>query len=90
MEAILIHIKQKAPNAYKEFREYVQTTHRSFLEFHKLTLEIMPKSFCLGLFVAYFDAQKIDFSISETDQNIIFDSILEVFEEYEKVIGHYS
>lgn len=90
MENILIHIKGKAPIAYKEFQEFVHQSMGVFMNFHHITLEIMPKTLSIGLFLAYFEAQNIEFSLGGTDENIIFDEISKTFDEYEKVISHYS
>jgi hypothetical protein len=87
---IIMHIKSKAPIAYKEFESFVKQHVGSFMDFHRITIEILPKSLAIGLFLEYFDQQNIEFSIGDTNEKIILEDILKTFEEYEKVISHYS
>lgn len=90
MQQIIIHIKTKSPNGYKEFSEHVQKEFGSFMEFYKLSLETMPLAFCMGLFMHYFHSQNIDFSVSDGDEKLFFEAVIDTFDQYEKVIGHYS
>lgn len=90
MEAILNKIKKESPLAYAEFKAFLKTNYEGYFEFHKISRDTLPFEMLLGFFISFFDKNQIDFSISTTNREEISTTILETFEGFEKVIGHFS
>ncbi len=90
MEAVLSKIKKNAPLGFKEFETFMKKDFEGLFVFHRLTIESMPYEMLLGFFIVFFESNDIDFSIADTNKEIILHTIAETFQEFEKVIGHYS
>ncbi|HSZ26065.1 MAG TPA: hypothetical protein VK766_10115 [Cytophagaceae bacterium] len=83
-------IKEVAPKAWKDFECFYQTTYPSYFADEKLVPEKIPFEMLIGLLLRYFEENGIAWDVSNTDFNLLPDTLLEVFEDYEKVISHYS
>ena len=90
MENILIHIKASAPIAYIELEEFVNKKLSACFSQQNIVFHLLPNALLVGIFLDYFNAQSIEFSIGDCDIENIMTSILETFVDYEKVISHYS
>lgn len=90
MEALLSKIRKSSPLGYKEFEGFLKTNFEGLFQFHRITIDSMPYEMLLGFFIAFFDSNDIDFTVGDTNKNVMINSITDTFEEFERVIGHYS
>lgn len=90
MEAIFNRLRKDCPNGYHEFKSFLRKHYEGLFEFHKLTKDTMPYEMLLGFFVEFFQENHVEFVINSTNKEIIIDAIVESFEQFERVIGHYS
>lgn len=77
-----------APNAWKDVEKYYQTNFASFSVNH--TLQSLPFDMSIGIYLHYFIENGVDWDVNNTDYQLLPDTLLDVFENYEKVISHYS
>ena len=90
MENYLNIIASNCPLGWAEFKSFSEQAFKDFFTDKKLSLEELPFPFLTGLFLYYFNNQQIDFTLGDTDEQIIKDEILETFRNYEQVISHFS
>jgi len=93
MESIkpdFIKIKEIAPKAWADFEDFYKTNYPVYFSDPKLSSEMLPFEMLLGLLLRYFIENGVEWDISNTDYNMLPETLLEVFENYEKVISHYS
>lgn len=83
-------IKAIAPKAWKDFEEFYQTNFPIQATNPALALESIPFEMLLGLLLHYFIENGVEWDVSNTDFEFLPETLLEVFENYEKAISHYS
>jgi hypothetical protein len=86
----LIKIKNIAPKAWADFEDFYQTNHPAYFSDPKLNPENIPFEMLLGLLLRYFIENGVEWDVSNTEYGMLPETLLEVFESYEKVISHYS
>ena len=83
-------IKSIAPKAWADFENFYQTNYSSYASDSKLKLEQLPFELLLGLLLRYFIENGVEWDVSNTEYTMLPETLLEVFDNYEKVISHYS
>ena len=86
----LIKIKAIAPKAWADFENFYQTNFPTYFSDEKLSAEKIPFEMLLGLLLHYFIENGVEWDVSNTEYTMLPETLLEVFENYEKVISHYS
>jgi hypothetical protein len=86
----LLKIKNIAPKAWADFENFYQTNFPSYASDPKLHPEQLPFELLLGLLLRYFIENGVEWDVSNTEYAMLPETLLEVFENYEKVISHYS
>lgn len=90
MESHLRKLQKTTPEAYKEFESFLRMNYSSMLEFHRLTIDTMPSEFLLGFIFKFFLENQLEFTVSDIDDNVIYEAITDTFVAFEKTISHYS
>ncbi len=90
VKADLSHIKAIAPKAWADFEAFYQTNFPDYFSDSKLQPENLPFELLLGLLLRYFIENGVEWDVSNTEYNMLPETLTEVFESYEKVISHYS
>lgn len=83
-------IKNNAPKAWADFEKFYQTILPVYYVDNKLKPEEIPFEFLLGLLLRYFIENGVEWDISNIEFNELPSSLSDVFENYEKIISHYS
>ncbi|HVD98764.1 MAG TPA: hypothetical protein VNB90_11220 [Cytophagaceae bacterium] len=86
----LIKLKALAPKAWADFENFYQENFPSYAADQKMKTDQLPFELLLGLLLRYFIENGVEWDVSNTDYTMLPDTLLEVFENYEKVISHYS
>lgn len=86
----LVKIKETAPKAWADFEKFYQANFPNYFSDPKLNPEQMPFEMLLGILLHYFIENGVEWDISNTEYTMLPETLLEVFEGYEKVISHYS
>ena len=86
----LLKIKTIAPMAWKDFEDFYQTNYPLYASDNKSTPESLPFEMLLGLLLRYFIENGVEWDITNTDFNLLPETLYDVFENYEKIISHYS
>ncbi len=86
----LAKIKKTAPKAWADFESFYQQNFPNYSSDQKLSLDKIPFEMLLGLLLRYFIENGVEWDVSNTEYNLLPETLLEVFENYEKVISHYS
>jgi hypothetical protein len=90
MEKIFFEIKKNAPLGFNEFTIFIDQHYKQLFKTHNLELINLPFELVLGFFIIFFEENQIEFTIGSTQQGIILVDIVAAFDEFEKVIGHFS
>ncbi|MFN0047834.1 MAG: hypothetical protein ACKVOU_01780 [Cytophagales bacterium] len=90
MENIFVEIKKNAPLGFNEFRIFIDLHYQQLFKTHNLELINVPFEMILGFFIVFFEENQIEFTIGSTQKSIILVDIVAAFDEFEKVIGHFS
>ena len=80
-------LKTIAPVAWTDIEEYFTTNYPAFSTFK---LETLPFDITIGIYLHYFIENGVEWDINNTDYQLLPETLVEVFENYEKVISHYS
>lgn len=86
----LVKIKSIAPKAWADFENFYRTNFPVYAGDPKLQAEQLPFELLSGLLLRYFVENGVEWDVSNTDYAMLPDTLPEVFENYEKVISHYS
>ncbi len=85
-----LKIKNNAPKAWADFENFYQTNFPSYHAVEKSKLEQLPFEMLLGLLLRYFTENGIEWDVTNIEYDLLPESLYDVFENYEKVISHYS
>jgi hypothetical protein len=83
-------IKAIAPKAWADFEDFYNSNYPSFASDAKLKADLLPFEMLLGLLLRYFTENGVEWDVSNTEYGMLPETLIEVFESYEKVISHYS
>ena len=83
-------IKNIAPKAWKDVESFYQENFSEFISKSQVTLDELPFEMMIGLLLKYFNENGVEWDVSNTEYEFLPDTLLEVFENYEKVISHFS
>lgn len=86
MNLLLQEIEKTTPLAFKELQDYYS---KNFTQVTNQLSEL-PFDLLFGVCISFFRDQNLEFTIADIDVNTIYDSVIEVFTDFEKVIGHFS
>lgn len=86
----LTKIKTLAPKAWADFENFYQTNFPVYYSDPKMSTDQLPFEFLQGLLLRYFIENGVEWDVTNTDYPLLPETLLEVFESYEKVISHYS
>lgn len=92
MNLLIQSIKSESPNAFNEFDTFIREKYKIALAQLNEGYENLEFQFLLGVFLDFFYDQSIEFEMDLINYDIenIQKSISMTFENYEKVIGHFS
>jgi hypothetical protein len=83
-------IKVIAPKAWADFEVFYKSNFADLATDPKLSPDVLPFELLLGLLLRYFIENGVEWDVSNTDYPLLPETLLDVFETYEKVISHYS
>ena len=86
----LIKIKSIAPKAWADFEDFYSTNYPSYSSDIKLKADQLPFEMLLGLLLRYFIENGVEWDVSNTEFEMLPETLTEAFENYEKTISHYS
>jgi hypothetical protein len=89
MNATFQTIQQLAPKAWADLLKFYkeEVADKSNLS---IPLEALPFELSMGILYRYFHENAVEWDVSNIPYNELPESLIDVFDQYEKVITHYS
>lgn len=83
-------IEMIAPKAWGDFNKYYKNNFSVHPVLKSIDFKQLPFELQLGVFLKYFNENGVELDVCNTEYSLLPAMITETFQNYEKVISHYS
>jgi hypothetical protein len=85
-----IRIQSSAPKAWEDFKKFYSDNFGNLEPLKKIDFTTLPFEMQLGIFLKYFRENGVEPDVQNLDISELENTIADLFEDYERMTGHFS